>query len=111
MIQFLVKIVLSMLLIVTASQVARRVPSLGGLIATMPLTTLIVLLWIHADHPGDYTKLVQYTRGVLWGILPSIAFFLVVQGCLSKHLPVWQAIAAALGAWLLGALLHQWLLR
>jgi F0F1-type ATP synthase assembly protein I len=108
---FLVKLILSILVIVTASQVGKRFPTMGGLIATMPLTTLIVLLWLYADHPDDYPRMVQYTRGVLWGIVPSIAFFLVVLACLNKQWPLPQTLAAGFGAWLLGACLHQWLLR
>jgi F0F1-type ATP synthase assembly protein I len=111
MMQFVVKLVLSVLVIVAASQVGKRLPALGGLIATMPLTTLIVLLWLHADHPDDYPRMAQYTKGVLWGIVPSIAFFLVVLACLNRQWPLPQVLAAGFGAWLLGAFLHQWFLR
>ncbi|MHC1742383.1 MAG: DUF3147 family protein [Syntrophobacteraceae bacterium] len=111
MVPFVAKMVLSLVLIVTASQVAKRIPSLGGLIATMPLTTLIVLLWIHADHPDDYERMARYTQGVLWGIIPSIAFFLVVLVCLNRQWPLWQVLTAAFAAWLLGAVVHQWLLE
>lgn len=111
MIQFIIKIALSLAVIVTASQVAKRLPSLGGLIATMPLTTLVVLLWIHADQPDDYETMARYTQGVLWGIFPSIAFFLVVLACLNRQWPMWQVLSTAFGAWLLGALLHQWILK
>lgn len=108
---FMIKLIVTVLIIVTASQLGKRIPTLGGLIATMPLTTLIVFFWLYAEHPDDYPRLVQYTKGVLWGIVPSIAFFLVVLVCLSRQWPLEQVFGAALTVWLLGACLHQWLLR
>ncbi|HEX9080559.1 MAG TPA: DUF3147 family protein [Desulfuromonadaceae bacterium] len=108
---FLVKLLLSNLIIVTCVLVGRRFPLLGGLIATMPLTSLIVLVWLATDTPGDSTLLAAYTRGVLWGILPTIAFFGAAYLCLRKGMGLPGALATGGVLWVGGALLHQWLLR
>ncbi len=50
---FLVKLALSNLIIIACVLIGKRFPSLGGLIATMPLTSLIVLLWLASDNPVD----------------------------------------------------------
>jgi F0F1-type ATP synthase assembly protein I len=109
---FFVKLALSNLVIVACVLIGRRFPALGGLIATMPLTSLIVLVWLASDNPADPHLLTDYTRGVLWGILPTICFFAVAFLCLRRGgigLPVVLALAATV--WLGGALLHQFLLR
>ncbi len=110
MLVFFVKLLLSMLLIIFCTQVGRRFPSLGGLIATMPLTSLIILLWLYSDNPGDYDLMMKYTKAALWGILPSITFFLVAYLCFSKHLPILHVVSIAFGTWLLGAFIHHRLL-
>jgi hypothetical protein len=108
---FLLKLAISNLIIVARVLIGRRFPTLGGLIATMPLTSLIVLVWLASDNPGNARLLGEYTRGVLWGILPTIAFFVAALLCLRRGigLPVVMAVAGAV--WLAGALLHQFLLR
>ena len=109
--RFAVKLAISLAVIILASQVGRRFPTLGGLIATMPLTGLIVLIWLYADDPGNFELLGSYTKGALWGIVPSILFFIVALVCFKKQLPLAIVLTAGFGAWLAGAVVHQLLLR
>jgi len=108
---FLIKLAVSNLIIVSCVLISRRFPTLGGLIATMPLTSLIVLIWLATDNPGNSRLLCEYTRGVLWGILPTLVFFVTAYLCLRKGggLPIVLSVSGAV--WLGGALLHQYLLR
>jgi uncharacterized membrane protein (GlpM family) len=109
--QFAIKLAITNTVIIACTLVGRRYPSLGGLLATMPLTTLAVLLWLATDHPGDRQLLAGFTRGVLWGIGPTIVFFLVVYGALRRDLPLSWALAAGGFVWLIGASAHQLLVR
>lgn len=108
---FFAKLLVTNAVIVLCAQVGKRYPSLAGLIATMPITTLLVLFWLFSDSPGDYGKLIAYNRGVLFGIGPTILFFSASLICFTYRLPLAVAIAAGFAAWLGGALVHQWLLR
>ena len=99
------------MIIVFCSQIGRRIPTLSGLIATAPITSLIVLLWLYSDKPGDYGLMKDYTKGVLWGIIPTVFFFLVVFLCFHKRLNIWTTLAAGSFVWLAAALVHQWLLN
>ena len=108
---FVVKLILSNLIIISCVMIGKRFPTLGGLIATMPLTSLIVLIWLASDNPGDTVLISNYTRGVLWGILPTIAFFATAFICLRRGAGIPTALAAGGMCWLGGALIHQWLLR
>jgi uncharacterized membrane protein (GlpM family) len=109
--QFLAKLFLTNLIIIACTQIGRKFPTLGGLIATMPLTSLIVLLWLYSDNPGDYRLMTAYTRGVLWGIIPTVLFFAVCLFCFRRQLPLPLVIGAGFAAWLAGAAVHQWLLK
>ncbi|PKM89163.1 MAG: hypothetical protein CVU87_05930 [Firmicutes bacterium HGW-Firmicutes-12] len=104
---FYIKIVLSIIIIVLATQLGRYFPSLSGLIATMPLTGSLVLIWLYADNPGNFGLMESYTRGALWGILPSILFFLTVYQCFRNELPLSITLSAGFGVWLVGAFVHQ----
>jgi uncharacterized membrane protein (GlpM family) len=107
--QFLIKLSISVAIIVVCTQIGKKVPSLAGLIATMPLTGLIVLVWLYSENRGDHQIMVLYTRGALWGIVPSILFFLVALLCFSRQLSLPLVLVASFGAWIVGAAIHQWI--
>ena len=108
---YLIKLAISVTIIVVCTTIGKRFPSLAGLIATMPLTGLIVLIWLHADNPGNPELMIDYTKGAAWGILPSVLFFLVAFFCFKKHLGLPIALSAGFSVWLLGAFFHQWFLK
>jgi len=108
---FLLKLAAANLIIIACVLLGRRIPSLGGLIATMPLISLIVLAWLATDRPGDGALITGYTRGVVWGLVPTMVFFAAVYLCLRRGMGLSVALGTGGALWLGGALVHQWLLR
>ena len=108
--QLVVKLFISLSIIVLCTRIGKSFPSLAGLIATMPLTGLIVLMWLYIENK-NYPMLEKYTQGALWGIVPSILFFLTAYFCMRKHLSFPFTILLSFGIWSIGAFIHQWLLR
>ncbi|MHC4555671.1 MAG: DUF3147 family protein [Planctomycetota bacterium] len=109
--RFAIKLLISVCVIVLCTGIGRKLPTLAGLIAVMPLTGLIVLVWLYLDNPGNFNLVTDYTKGALWGIVPSILFFLVAFICFHKHMPLWIVLSASFAVWIAAALVHQWLLR
>ena len=109
--KFVIKLLISVCVISICAAIARKVPTLAGLIAVMPLTGLIVLFWLYLDNPGNFALMTDYTKGAFWGIVPTILFFLVAFLCFQKHLSLWIVLCASFAVWLVGAFVHQWLLR
>jgi uncharacterized membrane protein (GlpM family) len=101
---------ISMTVIIVCTQIARKFPSLAGLIAVMPLTGVIVLLWIYADNPDNYQLLTDFTKSAVWGIIPSIMFFAAAAFCFNRQLPLWAVLGLSFGIWLIAAVVHQLLL-
>jgi uncharacterized membrane protein (GlpM family) len=110
-VQFFIKLLLTNIIIIICARIGTKHPSLGGLIATMPLTSLLVLLWLYSDNPGDYRLVTGYIRGVLWGIIPTILFFVAAWLCFRQEYPLFTALSAGFAAWMAGAVVHQWLVR
>lgn len=106
-----VKALISLAIIIACAKIGKRFPTLGGLIATMPLTSLLVLLWLWSEAPGDYRLMEGYTRGVLWGIIPTILFFVAAFFLFRRQLPLPVVLAASFGVWLAGAAVHQYFLK
>ncbi|MHC4416968.1 MAG: DUF3147 family protein [Planctomycetota bacterium] len=102
---------ISVCVIAVCAQIGRKLPSLAGLVAVMPLTGVVVLVWLYVDNPNNFSLMTDYTRGALWGILPSILFFVVAYLCFRKRLALWIVLCAGFGVWLIAAVVHQWLIN
>ena len=109
--KFVIKLLISVCVISICAAVARKVPTLAGLIAVMPLTGLIVLVGLYLDNPGNLTLMTDYTKGAVFGIVPSILFFLVAFVCFHKRLPLWIVLCTGSAVWIAAAFVHQWLLK
>jgi len=109
--RFVIKLFISLCIIAFCAGVGRRLPTLAGLIAVMPLTGLVVLIWLSQDNPGDFNLMTEYTKGALWGIVPSVLFFLVAFLCFHKKLSLWIVLCASFAVWLVAAFIHQLLLK
>lgn len=110
-IRFFIKLLISVCIIVFCTQIGRKLPTLAGLIAVMPLTGLIVLVWLYLDNPANFNLMTAYIKGALWGILPSILFFLTAFICFRKHLTLWIVLSASFAVWFIAAFIHQLLLH
>jgi len=109
--QILIKAAISVIIILAATGVGKKMPSTAGLIGVMPLTGALVLVWMYLDNKGDPEIMQSFAKGALWGILPSILFFLVALLALTKHLSLPIVLISSFGAWLGAAVVHQWVLK
>jgi uncharacterized membrane protein (GlpM family) len=109
--QFMIRVVITLAIIVIFAHVGRRWPSLGGLLATMPLTSVLVLVWMNGEGAVDHQVLTRYAQGAFWGIMPSLVFFAVAYLGFRRQMEFPLVLSAGFGAWLVGAVVHQWLLK
>lgn len=70
-----------------------------------------MLVWLHLETRGDPEVMEEFARGALWGILPSILFFLAAFVCFKRQVSLPVVLLASFGVWLGAALVHQWLLK
>ncbi|NQT00515.1 MAG: DUF3147 family protein [Planctomycetes bacterium] len=109
--RFVIKLLISVCVIAFCAGIGRKLPTLAGLIAVMPLTGLIVLIWLYLDNPGDFSLMTDYTKGALWGIVPTVLFFLVAFVCFQRRLSLWIVLCASFAVWVVAAIIHQLLLK
>jgi len=109
--QTLIKVTLSAAIILIATAIARRFPSVAGLIGVMPLTGALVLVWVYLESKGDPQIMQQFAKGAFWGILPTLLFFFVAFLCVRKGFSLNWVLMASFAAWSGAACIHQWLLK
>jgi len=109
--QLILKAAVSLVVIIFATGIGKKYPSLAGLVAVMPLIGLLVLVWLHVENRGDPVVMLRFTRGVLLGLIPTALFFCTAFICYKKDLPLPIVLSASFAAWLAAALVHQWILK
>jgi uncharacterized membrane protein (GlpM family) len=109
--QLFIKIALSVVVILAATAIGKKLPTTAGLIGVMPLTGALVLVGMYLESEGDAGVMQQFAKGALWGIVPSILFFVVALLCFKRGFPLSIVLVSSFGAWLGAALVHQWLLK
>lgn len=83
MVFYLLKLLLSAALIVIISEISKRTGYLGGLIASLPLVSLLAVVWMWFET-HDTAKIADFSRSVFWFVLPSLLFFILLPWLMPK---------------------------
>lgn len=94
MLYYGIKLALSALIIVLVSELAKRQPTWGGLLASLPLVSLLAMVWLYVDT-RDVGKVSELSLSIFWLVLPSLAFFLVLPLLLRQGLGFAVSLAVA----------------
>jgi hypothetical protein len=79
----IVKIIVSAIIIGVITEISRKYPNQGGIIAALPIVSVLSILWLYIQ--GEHMeKLSKFALGVAWGI-PSTIVMLVIIGIALKH--------------------------
>lgn len=92
MIYFWVKAAISGVLIALISETAKRWPGVGALIASLPLVSVIGMIWLWRDRP-DAANMAAHAEATFWYVLPSLPMFLVIPALLRRGAPFWAALS------------------
>ncbi len=91
---YALKILLSAGIIVAVSELAKRSTLLAAVLASLPLTSLLALVWIYIES-GEVDKIVQLSTEIFWLVIPSLALFLILPWCLKLGLGFWLSLLTA----------------
>jgi len=88
------KYVVTSFLVVLISEVAKRSDKLGGLIAALPLVTVLVLFWLYFEKQS-VEKIANHAWYTFWYVIPTLPMFLVFPYVI-KHYGFWIAIIVSI---------------
>ena len=107
---FLIKVLISALLIAGASELGKRFSLLGAILASLPVTSILALIWLHLET-GDAQKVTALSRDILWAVIPSLLFFLVFPIFLKKGFQFSSALTISCAIMFLGYSVYAIVLR
>ena len=77
------KILLTLLMVVAISEATKRLGFIGALLAALPVTSLIAMVWIYTDT-GETAKIAAFSIQVFWFVIPSLGLFLTLPFLLKR---------------------------
>ncbi|MDD5366575.1 MAG: DUF3147 family protein [Gallionellaceae bacterium] len=110
MFHYAIKIVVTALIVVAVSELAKRQAGFAALLAALPLTSLLAFVWLHAE--GVPNQAVADLAGqIFWLVIPSLVLFLAFAFLLRHGVGFWLGLAVASGLTVLVYLASLPLLR
>lgn len=84
---YVLRVLISAVVVVVVSQVAKRSSLLGGFIASLPLISILVFIWLYLDT-RSLEKIGALSYSILWLMLPSLlkktgSFYLSLGGAVT----------------------------
>ena len=87
------KYLITATVIVVVSEIAKRLDRLAALISSLPLVTLLVLIWLHVEgQPAE--KISNHAWYTFWYVLPTLPMFVLFPFMLPR-LGFWLTLAAS----------------
>jgi hypothetical protein len=88
-----IKALISGALVAAISEVAKRNPGFGGLIASRPLVSVLGMIWLWRDT-HDAPNMIHHVEGTFWFVLPSLPMFLLIPALMRRGVTFWPALAS-----------------
>ncbi len=91
MLYTVMKALLSGAIVAAVSEVAKRYPGWGGLLASLPLVSVLGMIWLWRDTQ-DAEGMAAHATGTFWFVLPSLPMFLLIPALLRRSVGFWPAL-------------------
>ena len=92
MLYLAIKAAISGIIVAIVSEVAKRFPGFGALIASLPLVSVLGMIWLCHDKP-DVPNMAAHVQATFWFVLPSLPMFLLMPWLLRSGISFWLALA------------------
>jgi hypothetical protein len=89
------KYLITATLVVLVSEIARHSDRLGALIASLPMTTLLVLIWLHVEGAPE-SKITNHAWYTFWYVLPTLPMFALFP-LMMERVGFWPTMLISVG--------------
>lgn len=93
MIWIIAKYFITAAVVVLVSELAKRSDKLGGLVAALPLVTILTLIWLQIENQPE-SKIANHAWYTFWYVVPTLPMFLAFP-LLLPRLGFWLTLLAS----------------
>lgn len=83
------------MLIVVISEVSKRSSFIGALLASLPVVSLLAILWLYIET-RDVEKISALATSVFWLVLPSLVLFITLPILLKWQIPFYISLGLSI---------------
>jgi hypothetical protein len=91
MLYYILKIFVTAFVIVVISEIAKRHSGFAALVASLPLTSFLAMIWMHFDGV-ESAKIAELSGQIFWLVLPSLLLFLLLPLLLKQGFGFWLSL-------------------
>ena len=95
MVYNIIKIVISAVLIVLISEIAKRSTLIGSVIASIPIVSVLAMIWLYIDTQNTQ-QIIVLSKGIFWMVLPSLVLFITLPIFLRIRLNFFVSLSSAI---------------
>jgi len=88
---YILKLVITALLIVLISEIGKRYSLAGALLAAIPLVSILAMIWMYIDTESSQSA-VEFSQKIVWLIAPSMTLFLVFPFLIKKGMNFYPSL-------------------
>jgi hypothetical protein len=108
MFYLIIKAAISGVIVAVVSEVAKRYPGFGALIASLPLVSVLGMIWLWHDKP-DVPNMAAHVEATFWFVLPSLPLFLLIPWMLRHGAGFWLSLSIGCALTITLYLLMTWM--
>jgi len=94
MFYFILKIFISAVLIALISEVAKRHSLIGAALASLPLTSLLAMLWLYWET-GNSHVVAKLSQDIFWLVIPSLALFIAFPFFIKRGMNFYLSLSSS----------------
>ena len=91
----ILKIIISSGIITLVSEVSKKNSFIGGLIASIPLISILSMIWLYIDS-RDIEKIKNLSTSIFWMVIPSLMLFLSIPVLINIGFNFWCSLIIAI---------------
>ena len=88
------KLVITAVLVVGVSEIAKRSTLIGGILASLPLVSLLAMIWLYVDTKSA-EKVADLATSILWMIVPSLSLFVLLPVLLKRGVGFYLSLSVS----------------
>lgn len=92
---YIVKIVITTVLIVAIAEISKRSSFAGAILASIPIISVLAMTWLYVES-NDVTKVAELSTSVFWLVIPSLALFLSLPVLLKQGVNFYLSLSISI---------------
>jgi len=94
---YALKVVISAIVIVAITELAKRSNGFAALIAALPLTSILAFIWLYAEG-AESARIADLSSQIFWLVLPSLLLFLLLPLLIRQGMGFWLSLMLSIAA-------------